>query len=206
VVCSGDVVSPACEAKDAALTFHEPVAPHHARSGAASTRRGTHHAIGTARRCRPNPHACLRLITSAQLCSARGGAARPALAAMPLPGFVPPCLAIKAPQPPSGNTWVHEIKHDGFRLRSSRTGHGAQGLPPAGATVPPWLPAKSVRASNLPAGCALGPQAFATQYSCRREAYSDHSAWLPPRQGLPVRLDRAPQRTNTDGIGISNVC
>ena len=32
---------------------------HHARSGAASTRRGTHHAIGTARRCRPNPHACL---------------------------------------------------------------------------------------------------------------------------------------------------
>src|SRR5262249_15485626 len=72
VVCPGDVASPACEAKDAALTFHEPVAPHHARSGAASTRRGTHHAIGTARRCRPNPHACLRLITSAQLCSPRG--------------------------------------------------------------------------------------------------------------------------------------
>ena len=38
-------------------------------------------------------------------------------AAMPLPrGFVPPCLPTKAPQPPSGDTWVHEIKHDGFRL------------------------------------------------------------------------------------------
>jgi ATP-dependent DNA ligase len=36
---------------------------------------------------------------------------------MPLPrGFVPPCLPTKAPQPPSGDTWVHEIKHDGFRV------------------------------------------------------------------------------------------
>ena len=36
---------------------------------------------------------------------------------MPLPlGFVPPCLPTKAPQPPSGGTWVHEIKHDGFRV------------------------------------------------------------------------------------------
>jgi bifunctional non-homologous end joining protein LigD len=38
-------------------------------------------------------------------------------AAMPLPrGFVPPCLPTKAPQPPSGDTWIHEIKHDGFRV------------------------------------------------------------------------------------------
>ena len=38
-------------------------------------------------------------------------------AAMPLPrGFVPPCLPTKAPQPPSGEAWVHEIKHDGFRV------------------------------------------------------------------------------------------
>ena len=38
-------------------------------------------------------------------------------AAMPLPrGFVRPCLPTKAPQPPSGDTWLHEIKHDGFRM------------------------------------------------------------------------------------------
>jgi bifunctional non-homologous end joining protein LigD len=36
---------------------------------------------------------------------------------MPLPpGFVPPCLPIKAPQPPTGGAWLHEIKHDGYRL------------------------------------------------------------------------------------------
>jgi hypothetical protein len=26
--------------------------------------------------------------------------------------FIPPCLPIKAPQPPSGDIWLHEIKHD----------------------------------------------------------------------------------------------
>jgi ATP-dependent DNA ligase len=36
---------------------------------------------------------------------------------MPLPlGFVPPCLPTKAPHPPSGEAWLHEIKHDGFRV------------------------------------------------------------------------------------------
>ena len=64
-------------------------------------------------------------------------------------------------------------------LRSSRTDRGAQVLPPAGATVPPWLPAKSARASNLPACCALEPLASAAQYSCRREPCTGHSAWLP---------------------------
>jgi bifunctional non-homologous end joining protein LigD len=36
---------------------------------------------------------------------------------MSLPrGFVPPCLPTKAPQPPTGEAWLHEIKHDGFRI------------------------------------------------------------------------------------------
>src|SRR5947209_20579801 len=42
-------------------------------------------------------------------------------------------------------------------VRSSRTDRGPQALPPACATVPPWLPAKSARVSNLPACCVLGP-------------------------------------------------
>ena len=36
---------------------------------------------------------------------------------MPLPlGFVPPCLPTKAQQPPTGDAWLHKIKHDGFRV------------------------------------------------------------------------------------------
>jgi ATP-dependent DNA ligase len=30
-------------------------------------------------------------------------------------GFVEPCIPILAAKPPSGR-WVHEIKHDGYRL------------------------------------------------------------------------------------------
>jgi hypothetical protein len=38
------------------------------------------------------------------------------------PGFVPPCLPTKAKQPPSGVAWLHEIKHDGFRVIAWKDG------------------------------------------------------------------------------------
>jgi bifunctional non-homologous end joining protein LigD len=42
---------------------------------------------------------------------------------MSLPfGFVPPCLPTKAPQPPTGDAWLHEIKHDGFRVIARKHG------------------------------------------------------------------------------------
>ena len=31
-------------------------------------------------------------------------------------GFVEPCLPSKVARPPSSPLWVHEIKHDGYRL------------------------------------------------------------------------------------------
>jgi ATP-dependent DNA ligase len=39
------------------------------------------------------------------------------------PGFVLPCLAIRAPAPPSGGEWLHEIKHDGFRVIARKKGN-----------------------------------------------------------------------------------
>jgi ATP-dependent DNA ligase len=30
--------------------------------------------------------------------------------------FIPPCLPSPAERPPSGPGWIHEIKHDGFRI------------------------------------------------------------------------------------------
>jgi bifunctional non-homologous end joining protein LigD len=38
------------------------------------------------------------------------------------PGFVPPCLPTKAPHPPTGAVWLHEIKHDGFRVIARKDG------------------------------------------------------------------------------------
>jgi bifunctional non-homologous end joining protein LigD len=37
-------------------------------------------------------------------------------------GFVWPCLPVSAPKPPAGRDWLHEIKHDGFRVIARKTG------------------------------------------------------------------------------------
>jgi bifunctional non-homologous end joining protein LigD len=42
---------------------------------------------------------------------------------MPTPtDFIAPCLPTKAPHPPSGAAWLHEIKHDGFRIIARKDG------------------------------------------------------------------------------------
>jgi bifunctional non-homologous end joining protein LigD len=41
----------------------------------------------------------------------------------PLPtGFIAPCLPSAAPESPSGLDWLHEIKHDGFRVIARKEG------------------------------------------------------------------------------------
>jgi hypothetical protein len=37
-------------------------------------------------------------------------------------GHIPPCLPSRAERPPSGPKWLHEIKHDGFRIMARRNG------------------------------------------------------------------------------------
>jgi ATP-dependent DNA ligase len=37
-------------------------------------------------------------------------------------GYIPPCIPTRAPKPPAGADWVHEIKHDGYRLQVRRVG------------------------------------------------------------------------------------
>jgi bifunctional non-homologous end joining protein LigD len=45
-------------------------------------------------------------------------------------GFIEPCLPSPADSPPSGSDWVHEIKHDGYRLMARRDGAGVRLLTP----------------------------------------------------------------------------
>jgi bifunctional non-homologous end joining protein LigD len=41
----------------------------------------------------------------------------PMLSQRTLPaGFIAPCLPTSGPHPPSGGLWLHEVKHDGFRV------------------------------------------------------------------------------------------
>jgi len=41
---------------------------------------------------------------------------------IPPTGFIAPCLPTKAHAPPSGSQWLHEIKHDGFRVIARKDG------------------------------------------------------------------------------------
>src|SRR5262245_25322475 len=44
----------------------------------------------------------------------------------PRSGFIEPCLPSPAERPPSGPDWVHEIKHDGYRLMARRDATGVR--------------------------------------------------------------------------------
>ena len=37
-------------------------------------------------------------------------------------GYIPPCIPTRAAKPPAGPDWIHEIKHDGYRLQACRDG------------------------------------------------------------------------------------
>jgi bifunctional non-homologous end joining protein LigD len=41
-------------------------------------------------------------------------------------GFIEPCLPSVAIRPPKGPGWIHEIKHDGYRLMAQRHGVGGR--------------------------------------------------------------------------------
>jgi len=44
----------------------------------------------------------------------------------PSAGFIEPCLPSSAERPPSGPGWIHEIKHDGYRLMARRDAAGVR--------------------------------------------------------------------------------
>jgi len=48
--------------------------------------------------------------------------------------FIEPCLPSRAERPPSGPGWVHEIKHDGFRLWCAATARESGWLRAMGMT------------------------------------------------------------------------
>jgi len=57
----------------------------------------------------------------------RHGLTRPALALYrrghaPAARLRPACLPSKATTPPTGDAWLHEIKHDGFRVIARKDG------------------------------------------------------------------------------------
>jgi ATP-dependent DNA ligase len=69
--------------------------------------------------------------------------------------FIEPCLPSPAERPPSGPGWVHEIKHDGFRLMVRRDGAGIRLLTRRGHDWSGRFPLIAEAAGALKARCFL---------------------------------------------------
>jgi ATP-dependent DNA ligase len=64
-------------------------------------------------------------------------------------GFIEPCLPSLATKPPSGPEWIHEIKHDGYRLMIRRDTAGMRLLTRRGYDWTARFPAIASAASVL---------------------------------------------------------
>jgi bifunctional non-homologous end joining protein LigD len=64
-------------------------------------------------------------------------------------GFIEPCLPSLATKPPSGSEWLHEIKHDGYRLMIRRDTAGMRLLTRRGYDWTARFPAIASAASVL---------------------------------------------------------
>jgi bifunctional non-homologous end joining protein LigD len=84
-------------------------------------------------------------------------------------GFIAPCFPTRAARPPAGPDWVHEIKHDGYRLQVCRDGDTVRLFTRRGYDWSARYPAIASTATKLRArsftidgeACACGPDAVA---------------------------------------------
>jgi bifunctional non-homologous end joining protein LigD len=70
-------------------------------------------------------------------------------------GIIEPCLPCPAKAPPSGPGWLHEIKHDGFRLLARKDAAGVRLITRAGKDFSARFPFIAMAASKLPVRSCL---------------------------------------------------
>jgi bifunctional non-homologous end joining protein LigD len=76
--------------------------------------------------------------------------------------FIAPCLPTRTERPPSGADWIHEIKHDGYRLMARRDTAGTRLLTRRGHDWTPRYPliVEAVKALKA-ASCLIDGEAVA---------------------------------------------
>lgn len=100
-------------------------------------------------------------------------------------GFVEPCRPSKAERPPSGPAWVHEVKHDGFRLMVRREGSRVRCFTKGGFDWADRFPAIVEAARRIKAQSFLidGEAAI-----CRPDGLSDFNSLRSWRAGASAIL------------------
>jgi bifunctional non-homologous end joining protein LigD len=69
--------------------------------------------------------------------------------------FIKPCLPSPAKQPPAGPDWIHEIKHDGFRIMARRDLAGVRLITRHGNDFTSRFPLAAAAITALPANSFL---------------------------------------------------
>jgi ATP-dependent DNA ligase len=69
--------------------------------------------------------------------------------------LIEPCLPSPAKAPPSGSGWIHEIKHDGFRILARRDGASVRLITRAGNDFSRRFPFIAMAVSKLPVRTCL---------------------------------------------------
>jgi ATP-dependent DNA ligase len=76
-------------------------------------------------------------------------------------GIVEPCLPSPAKAPPSGPGWIHEIKHDGFRILARRDSGGVRLITRAGNEFSHRFPFIALAVGKLSVrSCLIGGEAI----------------------------------------------
>src|SRR6516162_4363164 len=70
-------------------------------------------------------------------------------------GIIEPCLPSPVKVPPSGPGWIHEIKHDGFRILARRDGAGIRLITRAGNDFSSRFPFITMAVGKLPVRSCL---------------------------------------------------
>jgi bifunctional non-homologous end joining protein LigD len=70
-------------------------------------------------------------------------------------GIIEPCLPSPAKVPPSGPGWIHEIKHDGFRILARRDSAGVRLITRAGNDFSSRFPFIAMAVGKLPVRSCL---------------------------------------------------
>ena len=79
------------------------------------------------------------------------------------PGFIEPCLPSPARVPPSGPLWIHEIKHDGYRIMARRESGGVRLITRNGHDFSYRFPFIAMAVNALPAkSCLIDGEAIVT--------------------------------------------
>jgi ATP-dependent DNA ligase len=74
-------------------------------------------------------------------------------------GLIEPCLPSPAKAPPSGPDWLHEIKHNGFRIRALRDAKGVRLYTRGGHDFTARFPLVVAAVTALPVRSPLTPPA-----------------------------------------------